>query len=114
MIIPVNISSTHQQEWLVEHKPVSINGEPFLFNLELVHAGIQRDIKGIGPTIDSHTSIGRKTLYALMGSRFYGKDCVPIPTPLHIYQMYRLSQATYCLECLQLSKEHITMLELFQ
>ena len=52
MIIPFNISSTHQQEWRIEHKPWSFNGEPLPVNLGQAHVGIQRAIKGIGPTVD--------------------------------------------------------------
>ena len=47
------------------------------------------------------------------GSGNYGKDGLPIPTTLYI-KMYGVPWATYGVECLQLSKEHITMLELFQ
>ena len=79
-----------------------INGVGLPVNLELVN-GIQRDHKGIEPTIDTRLSSGRKALYALMGSGYHGKTGLSLPTTLHIYNMYSLPHATYILECLQLT-----------
>ena len=114
MIIPFNLPSLHQRDHLTDTKPWTINGDPLPVNHDLVHVGIQRNLKGINPTIEHRSSLGRKTLYALMGSGMVGRNGLPVMTSLHIYNVYVAPRITYGLESLSIGKEHIKPLEIFQ
>lgn len=114
MIIPFNLSSSSQKEFLLANKPWSINGNDLPVNEEMVHVGVQRDLKGADPTIQHRTSLGRRTLFALMGAGMVGKNGLPVMTCLHIYEIYVLPRVTYGLECLRISKTNFKTLELFQ
>jgi hypothetical protein len=113
MILPLNISSNHEQQNLVELKPWSINDRCLPVKTELTHVGIARNIKGITPTVESRISLGRRTLYAMMGSGLHGLNGLPVPTSVHLYNIYIMPRATYGLEVLSLKGAHLTSLTLF-
>ena len=114
MVIPFNISSYHQAEFLSDTKPWLINETQLPVCKEMTHVGIQRDLKGIGPTVEHRTSLGRKTVYALMGSGMVGRNGLPVMTSIHLYNIYVAPRVTYGLECLCVGMENMRSLETFQ
>jgi hypothetical protein len=114
LILPINVQSEAQLNFLEEYKPWIINGEPLPLSRELVHVGIQRDLNNVNASVDTRISNGRKTIYALLGAGMHGTNGLPVPTSIHLYNIYVLPRVTYGLEALILSKPNLKALEQFQ
>ncbi len=113
LIMPFNIKSAAQLDYLIQKKPWEINGSKLPVMLEMTHIGILRNHTGIDPTIENRISLGRATLYSLMGAGLHGLNGLPVPTSCHIYKTYVLPRVTYGLECLKLRKDQIAAMEIF-
>ena len=114
VIIPVNIKSEDQLEYMIQCKPWEINNKRLTVTRELVHIGIQRELSSVTPAVQTRISNCRKTLNGLFGAGFYGKTGLPLKACLHLYKIYVLPRLLYGLEALILNKPNLAALEVFQ
>ena len=113
-VLPFNIQSKDQLHHYIETRPWQINNKSLPVVDEVTHVGVQRNLQSIDPAIETRISNGRQTMFSLLGCGVHGTNGLPVPTALHMYQIFAVPRVIYGLEALVLSRVHHTNLELFQ
>ena len=94
----------------------SINGHALPFSDSSTHLGITRDASTSNPVsthLAAKISVGRRTLYALVGAGLHGLNGLHPCVSYHIYTIYVLPRMLRGLETTVLRKKDIEDLELF-
>ncbi len=113
VILPYNVPSKAQLEYIMEAEPWSTNNTPIPVENETVHLGIRRNIHCPHAAIEDRVSTARKTFYSMMGSGLHGLNGLPVKTSMRIYNAYIIPRALYGLEALRIPDTAINKLEKF-
>ncbi len=93
----------------------TINGEQIPYCEEATHLGIVRSNSStINSQINTNIKCAAKTVYAMMGTGFHGKNGLGQKACLKIWNIYVIPRLTYGLEVISLKKKDFDTIEKYQ
>ena len=109
VIIPYNISSKSQLEFVKMHPVFESKRNPVPVTDEFTHLSIQRNISSSLVTVGQNKH-SQENILCMMGSGLHGLNGLPVKTSLLLYNTYVIPRLLYGLETIKLNDTALTKL----